>query len=746
MKTDQISSVCQEADVHLEVRPDGKSRSPGASSQKATRKFSALSRRLLLAGAFLLILLVGGRSWTDLHTYHRDTQWVEHTREVLRITDEFLGNLRDAETGQRGYLLTGQDRYLEPYENATAALPRLQRALWELTADEPRQQKRLPDLDRLVTQKLTKLATTIRLRRSNGLEAALAVVRTDEGMQIMDEIRHLVRAIKDEEYRLLQTRQKQARRQAQTTNLLTFSVVLLLFLVSAVAVFFIERDISHRESLERSLRMGERRLALALEAGRSGAFDWDLQNGVNLWSEELLRLYGLSSEQLVHTSKDWIACIHPEDRTAGLAALEHSLKTGGFDCEFRIRRHDNGEIRWMHGRAQVCFDESGKPTRMIGTNVDITERKRAEEALRASEERLTLAQAAAQIGTWDWSLLTDEAICSVEYGQLYGRPEWTHPLPFGEWLAAVHPEDRERAQEEVRRALQEDAPYNTEYRVIWPDGTVRWLVGKGRVFRNAAGQPVRMIGVNYDITERKRTAEVLASQTERLYEINQELERFAYAVSHDLQEPLRTMTSYAQLLARRYKGKLDEQANQFIQFINEGVSRMQVLITGLLNYAQATDSQSAFRHDSLSLEDSLREALQNLGASINQTAAVITHGPLPTVAGAPPQMTQIFQNLIGNALKYRKEGEAPEVHISAERRPGEWVLSVRDHGIGFDPQQAKRIFGVFQRLHKKEYEGTGIGLAICKRIIEQAGGRIWAEGSPGQGAVFHFTLSIRPRE
>lgn len=256
--------------------------------------------------------------------------------------------------------------------------------------------------------------------------------------------------------------------------------------------------------------------------------------------------------------------------------------------------------------------------------------------------------------------------------------------------------------------------------------------------RDAAEVGMRQLNAELEQRVDERTLE-LQDANAQLKRSNEDLTRFAYVASHDLQEPLRIIGSYAGLLGRRYEGKLDERADKYIFYIVDGAKRMQTLVQDLLQYSRS--GPQALKFEWISMEGVLANAIENLQFRIVEANAVITHDPLPFVNADPVKMLQVLQNLVGNAIKFRKPEEPPRIHVSASRQGREWVFSVRDNGIGFEPEYSERIFAIFQRLHQiGEYPGTGIGLAIAKRIIEGHGGTIRAESQPGAGATFYFRL------
>jgi PAS domain S-box-containing protein len=361
------------------------------------------------------------------------------------------------------------------------------------------------------------------------------------------------------------------------------------------------------------------------------------------------------------------------------------------------------------------------------------ERARAETALRQSEERLTFAlEAGGGVGTFDWDVPGDRLYMDARSAQLFSvDPELAASgAPLAEFVASIHPDDRPIVSDKVQQACNR-GEYAAEYRILQPDGSVRWVFARGRCHKDAAGNPTRFLGVIVDITP-----QVLARK--ELERVNKELEEFAYVASHDLQEPLRMVNIYTQMIVKDFCGT-DAKAQKYAEFVGQGVTRMETLIRDLLTYSRSvqTDELPVGKAD---LSAALTEAMSVLKNRIEENSAVIKAESLPVLRGDTAQIAHVFQNLLSNALKYRKNDAPPEIYISANLRDEHCFVCVQDNGIGFDQKYAERIFGLFKRLHKEEYPGTGLGLAICQRIVERYGGRMWAEGTPKQGAKFYFSL------
>ncbi len=407
------------------------------------------------------------------------------------------------------------------------------------------------------------------------------------------------------------------------------------------------------------------------------------------------------------------------------------IKGGRFVAELVVhhtspRQWTGDEIRLMEATAERTWSA--------------VERARAETAHRESEERLRAVVENSLDAVYRRNLQTDKYdYMSPVIEQILGfTAEEMQAMRIDEVIDRMHPDERRPIEAAIAHAATVGRG-SLEYRFRAKDGHYRWLSDRFTVIRDAEGHPLFRGGVVRDVTESKRADAELKEYAERLKQSNEDLERFAYISSHDLQEPLRTMVTFSQLLDRRYRGRLDKDADEYLHYITGAGRRMQRLITDLLEFSRVNTKGAKLR--STDATTILEEALAFLHAKTHENGAEVTCDPLPMVMADAVQLRQVFQNLIGNAIKFRRPDVHPAIHISAERRNGMVQFSVADNGIGIEPQYYEKIFVIFQRLHGQEtYEGTGIGLALVKRIVERHGGGIWVESEPGNGTTFHFTL------
>jgi PAS domain S-box-containing protein len=698
--------------------------------------------QLSLGAATLASLVVGAISYRSMVASTESNRWVLHTHEILEELQNSLVAVQSLESSYRGFALTGEESYLQSYRASILSAERGEAAVRNLTVDNPKQQILIQTLERLAAQKIQFAERVISLRRRSGLAAAADAVGSGPGEPTFDEFQGVVLQMQHEELELLMLRDADAKRRfRQTRTVLTLGTVLGLF-IAVGAGWSVQRDNSRRGVAEEALRDSEEKYRIFLDGVQDYAiFMLDPRGRVASWNAGAERIKGYKADEII--GQNFSRFYLQEDRDQGKPAeeLRIAAASGRSETEhWRIRK--DGSRFWATVVITAVRNSSGSLLGFSEISRDISVRKAAEEHLEQMEGRYRgLLEAA-----------PDAMVVVNQDGEIV--------------LLNV--------QAEKQFAYSRDELLGQKVKNIIPEGFAERLIADGT--RTAAGALAQQIGAGLeltgrrkdgsdfpieimlsplespegilvtaairDITERKKSEQHLVTTVGELKRSNDELQQFAYVASHDLQEPLRMVASYTQLLAKRYKGRLDSDADQFIAYAVDGSNRMQGLIQDLLAYSRAGTNGRALHE--ISSEKALKEAISNLGATIQESGALVTHDSLPHITSDDTQLVQIFQNLVGNAIKYRR-AEDPHVHVSATKNGGkEWIFSVRDNGLGIDPQYFERIFVLFQRLHgREEFKGTGIGLAICKKILERLGGRIWVESQPKQGSIFYFSLPER---
>jgi PAS domain S-box-containing protein len=489
-------------------------------------------------------------------------------------------------------------------------------------------------------------------------------------------------------------------------------------------------DITARRAAEENLRRF--RLAMDSSADIIVLIDRARMRYIDV-NATACRLLGYTRAELLSMGPQDILPISRKDLERSYDALTADATLTG-NVRSKYRRKDGSFLPFESTR-QVLL--SGDNRIVVAVSRDIRDRMAADAALRESEERFRLtfelaASGIAHVSLEGRFLLANQSLCEIlglEKDELVGCSV----------KDISHPEDRDVTDaDRLRVRGGEIDAARMEKRYLRKDGSVVWVELAIALARKADGTPDYEIAIFDDITERKRSEAALHHAHEDLKRSNSELAQFAYVASHDLQEPLRMVSSYTQLLARRYGDKLDGDAREFMAFVVDGAARMKQLIEDLLAYSRVGTRGRELKP--VATEAPLRRAILNLKSAIDESSAAVTFDALPTLEADEMQLAQLFQNLIGNALKFRS-ASVPRIHVSAAEKQGGWEFAVKDNGIGIESQYFERIFKVFQRLHDKgEYPGTGIGLAICKKVVERHQGTIWVESKPGEGTTFLFTL------
>jgi two-component system CheB/CheR fusion protein len=498
-------------------------------------------------------------------------------------------------------------------------------------------------------------------------------------------------------------------------------------------------DITERKRAGDKIGQSEERLARAQEIARLGSWELDLVTNTLVWSDEAFRIFGLQPQEFKATYEAFLEAVHPDDRAAVDAAYSGSIRDGKdtYEIEHRVLRKSTGEVRIVHEKCEHFRDASGKIIRSVGMVHDITEHKKAEEELLRSN-------------SFNKSIVDNSSDC-IKMLDLGGRLQYMSAAgqamlgisDLGKYLNMPYEEfwkgsDREAVIQVIQKAREGQAG---SFQGFCPteDGTPKWWDVSISPILGADGRPERLLAVSRDITERRNAEEEKAARNRELEELNKELEAFNYSISHDLRAPLRVMGGFIKALQEDYAGKLDETGRDYLARVSKGSAKMTKLIDELLDLSRIS-RQKAIRSnvDMSTLAASSVAALREIDP--RRSIDVSIQEGLFALAD-PTLMELVLSNLLGNSWKFTGKTPNPKIEFGAKTENDGRVFYVRDNGAGFDPSQKERMFLPFQRLHsEKEFEGTGIGLAIVERIIRSHGGKVWADGDVGNGAVFYFTV------
>lgn len=500
-------------------------------------------------------------------------------------------------------------------------------------------------------------------------------------------------------------------------------------------------DVSARVAAEEKVRESTHLRRMAGKVAQLGYWHYPFPDGPPIWSEELYELHGVTRESFDPASDDPMQFVHPDDRSA-LADLDRRTLEADTpqELEYRVVRKD-GEIRNFLARSQCQCDETGTPLSLFGVYQDITEVKRAEKHQRDRARMLDLAGKAAKVGYFEIDLASKSVELSDELIPMFGFDPGQESFNLDDLVGVTHPDDRDRVGEAIEAAVGAGEPQMLSKRIRRADDGEERLVHTWlERFVDIHGHPDRLFGVTQDVTEQREVEMRLLEQAAELQRTNEELGRFAVVASHDLQEPLRKVSSFGGMLAKRYADALDDDGRRIVDIMVDGTTRMQLLIDDLLRYSKSSNAEMDLVDIDLNaLFAALRE---DLSVAIDETGARMTVGDLPVIRGDAALVRLLFQNLVSNSIKYRGDTTL-EIEISAIPDETHFRIQVRDNGIGFDNAHADRIFEMFKRLHSRaDYPGTGIGLALCHRIAQRHGGKIEAEGREGEGARFCVSFPL----
>jgi len=698
-------------------------------------KFRALLRRTIIVPFMTALILAGAVLWVA-YNLNASMQWVDHTDQEIGGSQRVLGLLVDMETGERGYLVTGNDVFLQPYREASNAIDSEYQALHRLVADNPPQQAQLERLYDSLHHWQRYAEHMIDLRRTGGAYTSLYVNMA--GKAEMDEIRDQLAGFQSVEEHLRDERNRMAHR-----NWILVEAICILFGLgggAGLAIFTRRRMKVIAASFEkagRALAESERRWATTLASIGDAVISADTQGRVTFLNPAASALTGWQYDEAQGQPMQIVfQTINEKTRLPAEDIVNRVLR------EKRVVELANHTALLAKDGREILIEDSAAPIPDRDGNIagvvlvfrDVTERKRAEEFKQSSQYTRSLVEASMDplVTISPDGKVTDVNEATVQVTGV--AREKLVGTDFADYFT-----EPEKAREGYRRVFSEGFVTDYPLMIRHAKGRLTEVLYNASVYKDAGGNVLGVFAAARDVTALKQTEASLKANVTELARSNGDLQQFAYVASHDLQEPLRTISSFSQLLARRYQSKLDSDADEFLAFIVDGALRMQTLINDLLAFSRVGTRGNLF--GPVNCEEILHSAEENLKTAIEESGAVITHDSLPVLMADKLQLTQLFQNLLGNAIKFRRPEEPPRIQVSARRMDGAWQFSVRDNGIGINPQYFDRIFIIFQRLHGREqYTGTGIGLAICKKIVERHGGRLWVESESGSGSIFHFTI------
>jgi len=705
----------------------------------------SLERRIQIGFAIgvAIIVTVGAVALRSSSATRESAAWVAHTLDVRSALAQALASLVRAESGVRGFEISGDTALLREYDTARRNVTDVTGRLRILTADNLVQQRRLDSLEVLIPQRIDLLRQVLEARRMHGLAAAAEVMRTGRVAERMDQIRALVARMEDEETQLLAARSASLRARANETRVAVLGGTALALVLALIAGVLVRREFPARQLAEDALRAAQARFRQVL-ASNTAVIYANKVAGTTFspsWvSENVTRITGFSPEEALQDTW-WIDHLHPEDRARVLAETTALMDKGQLVTEYRFRFKD-GTYHWIHDESRLIRDAAaeGQPLEVFGSWVDSSERRRAEAALRESEERFRLL-----VGTVrDYAIyMLDPTghVMSWNRGaeQIKG---YTAEEIVGKHFACFYTPEAVAAGTPATAlaTAAEQGRFEEENWRLRKDGSRFWADVVITAVRDDQGRLLGFAKVTRDLTERKRSDELLRRHTAQLESANAELDAFAYSVSHDLRAPLRSIDGFSQALLEDYAGKLDATGQDYLRRVRAGTQRMGALIDDLLNLSRVTRSEMVIR--TVDVSDLARQLAGELASGDPEREVDVVIAPGLEARADEGLLRLVLQNLIGNAWKFTGKRTDARIEVGMVAANGERAYFVRDNGAGFDMTYAPKLFGAFQRLHRAtEFPGTGVGLATVQRIIHRHGGRVWAESALDRGATFYFTLS-----
>ncbi len=741
---------------------------------QATLTYSFFLKKVFLTALFMLIF-ISAITYRYTIAFSESTKLVIHSQQIHLKIEQLISYLKDAETGQRGYIITRNPVYLHSFIGSREKINEFFKALKLLINDNLKQQNNLDSLNKLINSRYLFFYGFLEQSSKKPYDNDQLNILLLKDKMVMDKIRLKVNEMIDLETVFLKERNTNYDNEISYTPIFTLLFFLFMILVFVISYLMINRDLKNVKKANEDLIIVNESINHAEIMGDFCSTQWDVNLNKLVYSDNLYRLLGCEPQSFEPTVENYLKFVYPDDRhiveNVSINIINKKEETLLF---YRIIRTD-GAVRYFKSIGKMISNSENHKT-YIGMTNDVTESylgnielekrnielEKSNAELLITTESINHAEEIGEFSTWRWDFETNTLKYSDNQYRLLGCEPQSFEATIKNYLEFVHPEDRHIVTEGGKNMLNNIGIPSTFFRIIRKDRQVRYIKSIAKSLIDVNGKST-LIGINADITDQYLNSLTLENKNQELMQSNTELASFNHIASHDLQEPLRKIQLFISRIEENEQKTMSEIGKEYFSRIHLSAQRMRVLIDDLLLFSRTNKAEKVFEKVDLTLL--LKNAKRELMETINEKKAVIIFSQLPVLSVIPFQIQQLFINLISNSLKYSNTEIPPIIEISCEKitenknkilrllqMEGNKILQInsdniyykfvfRDNGIGFDQKNVENIFILFQRLHHKtEYSGTGIGLAICKKIVENHAGFITAEGRPDKGATFTFFL------
>jgi len=732
---------------------------------KENKHKSSVFHKIIFTISLFVLLFIGAITFKHINNISDSSKLLMHTYEVNLELEHLFSYIKDSENSMRGYLISKDTLYLEPYNTATKNVNNSFLLLKKLTADNKKQQENLASLYKIVNRRYEYMSDyseqdlRIDITRNRNFKKNFK-----ESSKLLVDIRSKLNEMVDIEESYLKQRNSKYKNQIYLTPILTLSILFITLLLIIFAYYQTTKDVEKLQAANIELNKSQFLSYQAEILSEFGTWEWNLNSGVIQYSDNLYRILGVEPQSLEAGQDTFMKYVHPEDIEKVNLIFEKIVKEENLPYSyFRIIRSD-GEERYLRSIGKLFIDKLGNRT-VLGVTVDITDEHhknellisnnndlvKANNELKIFDESSKQAEILGKYGSWILNYDTYKFTYSDNKFRLLGCEPQSFDPTIEKLLEFVHPEDKHIVIEANESALTTMEIPTMNYRIIRTDGKIRHFKTIAKSFTDLRGRK-SMIGTTQDVTEDYNKSIQLKQRNKEL-ELNiKELNEFNHVASHDLQEPLRKIQTFISRINDKEKESMSDFGKEYLSRIEKAANRMRVLINDLLQYSRTNRSEKKF--EKVDLNEIINNSIQELSQNIEDKNGVVNFSSLPEINGVNFQMQQLFTNLLSNSLKYSKENIAPIIDIYSEKIVAKnesilhdnsskkyWKIDFKDNGIGFEQEFSEKIFQLFNRLHgKTEYQGTGVGLAICKKIVENHSGFIFAYSKPNIGTTFTIYL------